>query len=573
MSYPFLLLLDTDKIKDYVFASSKLKEIRGASMLLHYLNTNVSRKIIYRTLGLPEDFNQDENERFRIIYLDGGSGKVEFLDKDDAIRCGQAIADAYARWTKTASLSWVVTRIDPDDYYRSVAEGEFKLRLKKQSALSNGQSNHLGLFHRCSHNEMEIVEKIDQDFYEMKHIEEEYRKMTNLRGEKFAKIGPSSVIKRTFYEWYKKEYENISIISKIRHSYENVPFEFPKQLSVIGQAAGNGHIGLIYMDGNSMNKVLRSLRTTDEYCHFSRRLNEAIEDALVETIMEIYPPDQLPELVNADEEEEQEKVEKTKVIPVELVMAAGDDLIVIVPSIKAMEFASLFLEKFAHHTSRLVEHQQECLTMSAGIAIAKSSFPIKYLVPFAEQLLKSAKKKNYELKFKGETGWEKLSTLDYMVVSMSSNPDLQTIRREQLMKTTEDRIHYGSGRIHYELTVRPFHLEEWKQIQEIIETLKTDEVPFPNTKIKLLYHVHFMEEWEGEYYFCKCYANLRESHKKALKDLYRIYSNDVFQSHWYKKSDDTYASPFIDFLEIYPFIEGKRRDRNANLHREEEALC
>jgi hypothetical protein len=561
VSYPFLLLLDTDKIKDYVFASSKLKEIRGASMLLHYLNTKISRETIYRTLGLPEGFSGDEHERFRIIYLDGGSGKVEFLDKDDAIRCGQAIADAYARWTKTASLSWIVTDIDQGHYYESVAKGEFQLRLKKQAPSPDGQAYQLGVFHRCRHNEMDIVENIDSHFYEVKQVKAAYEALNRLEEEAFAKVGPAAIIKRAFYSHYRQEYEDMSVISRLRRCYSNVRFEFPKQMSVIGEADGSGYIGLVYMDGNSMNTVLRSLSKADSYRRFSRRLKEAIERALVETVMQVYPPDRLPELVNADEDEAEEANGKTTVLPVELVLAAGDDLIVIVPATKAMAFASTFLEKFSRYTTAIVEDQPECLTMSAGIAIAKSSFPIKYLVPFAEQLLKSAKKKNYERRLHREKEWNRLSTLDYMVVTMSSNPDLPTIRQEQLTRTKD--------RIRYELTVRPFDWTEWKELERIIETMKGSPTPFPHTKIKWLYHVHFMEEWEGEYYFLKCFANLDKCHKKALRDVYRLFAGEQCTSHWYEKEKGVYASPLIDFFEIYPFIEGTSAHQTA-AHQEEE---
>ncbi|NNV06825.1 hypothetical protein [Geobacillus sp. C56-T2] len=547
--YRFLLLLDTDKIKDYVFASSKLKEVRGASRLLDYLNRDVSRRIIYQSFGLPDDFSKDEHERFRIVYLGGGAGKVEFVSREDAIRCGEEIAKAYKKWTRTASLSWEVVEIDTNHYYKCVAKGEFLLRLKKQSPLTAGQSFHLGIFHRCRHQETDAVEAVNQHFYEIKEVTEAYYSLRAQQGESFVKVGPASLIKRAFdqyYERYQSCLSRSSVVKQLRAFYgEN--WEFPKQLSVIGQADQSGHIGLIYMDGNRMNKVLQTLQTVESYQQFSIGLQNAIDRALVETITQLYPRGQLPKLANEDEDEQKGQPSEASVLPVEFVLAAGDDLIVIVPATKAMTFAEKFIEAFGVYANKLIDGQAECLTMSAGVAIAKSSFPIKYLVPFAEQLLKSAKKKHYERRLQGESSLERLATIDYMVVSMSSNPDLATIRQEQLKKNEED--------IDYELTVRPFDLATWKSLRQLVAQVKRHRPRFPSSKMKQLYHLHFMERWEGEYYFQKLFMNLSDFHKQSLRQLYSLVGQGIFPSFWYQKEEGVYASPLLDFLEIYPFID------------------
>ena len=47
----FLVCLDTDKIKDYVFATNKLKEIRGASAILDELNQDITFNILQKEFG------------------------------------------------------------------------------------------------------------------------------------------------------------------------------------------------------------------------------------------------------------------------------------------------------------------------------------------------------------------------------------------------------------------------------------------------------------------------------------------------------------------------------------------
>lgn len=546
MQFNYLLLLDTDKIKDYVFASSKLKEIRGASMILEYLNTRATKELILNYFHLSED-EVEQNGNFKIIYLDGGSGKIEFASKSDAKKCGKLIEALYLDWTKTASISWEVVEIDHNEYFLSVSRGEFNLRTKKQKGSNLGQGDHIGIVHRCSRNGYEMVENINQSFYEIDDIENTYRKYSRNKAGEFVKIGPSSVIKTTYYETNKKNNNQIgNLHKKIEDAFGRGNFSWPKHLSVIGDAAGNNEIGLLYFDGNSMNKVLKALKSSAEYKQFSHKLNEAIMNSLVDTILEVFPSDDLPLLFNSDDEDE--LLEKEIILPIELIMNAGDDIIVVVPSIKAMEFASLFLKKFALGTVGITEHAKNGLTMSAGIAISKASFPIKYLVPLAEQLLKSAKKKNYELKAKGVSDWQQLSTLDYMVVSMSSNPNLQVIRNEQLIRNLENKKAY--------LTLRPYTFDQWQQIHEIIQRMKSSKKPFPTSKMKSFYHLHFIEHWEGSYYFNKYFSKLQDQ-KENINLLYRIFNDkEELNNGLWLEDHESFSSPLIDVFEIYRYVEG-----------------
>ena len=538
MEFQYLLLLDTDKIKDYVFGSSKLKEIRGASMLLEHLNTIQTKNMILNYFNMTEK-DEESNEKFRIVYLDGGSGKVEFSTEEDAVRCGELVAELYKKYTGSASISWEVVKINHQFYYQSVAQGEFYLRLKKQKGKNLGQLNHLGVVHRCSHSGYEMVENLNQEFYSIQNVERTYEKVSPKKD--FAKIGPSSIVKQTFYE--NNQHNDQGLRKIIKEAYDS-SFEWPRQLSVIGQAAGNGDIGLLYFDGNSMNKVLKNLKTAEEYQSFSDNLKSSIQESIKDTITAIFPDESLPQLVNSDEDEEASQ--KVTVLPLELILTAGDDIIMVVPSTKAMDFTATFLEKFSEKT-KAKGIGQEGLTMSAGVAIAKSSFPIKYLVPLAEQLLRSAKKKNYELKQQGVTDPKELSTIDYMVVSMSSNPDLTLVRNEELSRK--------DGKWNYMLTKRPYTLNQWKQINGVIELMKQNR--FPNSKMKAFYHLHFMDEWEGNYYYSKYFGNLNKELKGNLKELYHIlYKDELVDSFWMKDDIDESSSPLIDLFEIYRYIEG-----------------
>ena len=60
-----LLVMDTDGIKNYVFGTNKLRDIRGASAILDELNRIV----------MPEIVKEKTNNNYTQIYSNGGVGE------------------------------------------------------------------------------------------------------------------------------------------------------------------------------------------------------------------------------------------------------------------------------------------------------------------------------------------------------------------------------------------------------------------------------------------------------------------------------------------------------------------
>jgi hypothetical protein len=91
----FLVVIETPQVESYLFASPWLRETRGASVHLDFLNRREIK-------GLPKELGITACER---IYLGGGSGRFLFESDPDAERFKNAVLDRYHGKTVTARVA------------------------------------------------------------------------------------------------------------------------------------------------------------------------------------------------------------------------------------------------------------------------------------------------------------------------------------------------------------------------------------------------------------------------------------------------------------------------------------
>jgi hypothetical protein len=96
-----LIAFDTDHIKRYVFGTNKLKEIRGASSLLDYLNRVVM-------------VESAKNYQAKEVFANGGSG-LFYVPAENADIFGQDVQRAYQQTTGGgSSIAYAISEIPPD---------------------------------------------------------------------------------------------------------------------------------------------------------------------------------------------------------------------------------------------------------------------------------------------------------------------------------------------------------------------------------------------------------------------------------------------------------------------------
>lgn len=136
-----LLSADTDRIKEYVFESPRLPEIRGASMILDELNQgllddpghNICK--IFAQKGLPVGQRGNSGVPSCIIYVGGGS-LLALVPESLASELVREIEALYPRVTGTATISCVFQKVTGEDVLNRLdvlmARQALLLRKKKE---------------------------------------------------------------------------------------------------------------------------------------------------------------------------------------------------------------------------------------------------------------------------------------------------------------------------------------------------------------------------------------------------------------------------------------------------------
>jgi CRISPR/Cas system-associated protein Cas10 (large subunit of type III CRISPR-Cas system) len=122
-----LVIWDTDRIKNYVFATHRLREIRGASACLDALNEQKIKRIIEKIAG-PKGF----------VYAGGGAAMAILDDKDQAEKAIQEVEREYRHRTQAAEITGAWIEMDNPE----IEFGEYARRLNYMLRAIKGQKTY-----------------------------------------------------------------------------------------------------------------------------------------------------------------------------------------------------------------------------------------------------------------------------------------------------------------------------------------------------------------------------------------------------------------------------------------------
>jgi len=341
MAEEYLVSFDTDRIKEYVFATDKLREVCGASRLLDRLNRETTWQTIKAIYpGLPEAGG---------VYFAGGSGAV-LVPEDKVKAVINAIEEMYRRATFSASITGVPVPLAP-----ATRESGFGKRMEFAAL-------------------------------ELRRRKDEKANRTALTIEPYTQ--PCAACER-YPAMRVSPLDHQPICDAChakREAFRNASGAHA-ELSEIGKLAyPPGYVGFIYADGNNIGALLNKMEGVENYRKFAQELDALIVKTTVRDVLGKYSAS---------------GTGGTR--PYEELLVGGDDLMVVTAGDIALPVALKMARAFEQGSAQVLRRAQvkdvQQLTLGISVVIAHDSFPMAAFYRLASQLVKRAKQRCAELDY------------------------------------------------------------------------------------------------------------------------------------------------------------------------------
>ena len=514
-----LVSFDTDRIKEYVFATGKLKEIRGASSILDELNR-------LDMVEKAEKFNAEK------IYANGGSGMF-IVPEASAKKLIRAVENEYRLQTRTCSITSASVELpndftnqnDVQPYLQTLA---YRLRLKKdENALHQPIVTHPFLRTCDSCGEQYATQSVTEAETELLCVSCENKRDKNNKIQEDIQ----AVITGEAEEYLQHKLWHRVLLDIAREGYPMTRKSRPEDFNDLGNMSEpKNYMGLIYADGDNMGKALEQLDNLDEVKRFSEVVDDAIYQVVHEAVLEYLKPKDSDEY-----------------FPFDVLMLGGDDLVMVTTAHKVVEVSMKITKRFSELTEECLGKR---LTISAGVAIAHANFPFSSLLTLAEQALKFSKKEAVKRKRRGQ-GSTHDGLINFIAVSNSNSLDFDHYHRETL--SDEDQDIYR--------TLRPYNLTDLCCVIKTIRKLKKEN--FPRGKLKELREAVFQSRNQSILEGLKFISGINprsaegKKHRQMFWDFLTHFADSspsTLPFPWFKSEDNSYT-PFLDLIELYDFIE------------------
>jgi CRISPR/Cas system-associated protein Cas10 (large subunit of type III CRISPR-Cas system) len=350
----YLYGLGIQGIQSYIFNTSKLKEIVGASELVDSL----PRDVVSALLGTPIDSSN--------VLMDAAGNFKYILDEDDCKKLFEQVPKRINELAGNITVSQAVVRLNSDQPTKAnLDELEKKLRAQRNRHI---ESEGVGIM------SLQKVSKTGNVQIDM---------------DKGDGLDTSNKLKRKKIDASGQRL--LAILGEIPKSVQ-----VTNNIEKITSDDYENWLAVVHADGNGLGTKIIQLsqelgnNTKEAFKNLSVRLQEATEAAVQKAFQEV--------VVKKIEEED------LVYLPFRPIIIGGDDVTVIVRGDIAFEFTESFLRAFeVETTAKFQDFDQKYwnkdevlfangLTACAGIAFIKSHYPFHYGVKLAEDMTKAAKK-------------------------------------------------------------------------------------------------------------------------------------------------------------------------------------
>lgn len=561
-----LVALDTDHIKEYVFGTDKLKEIRGASSILDYLNRYEMKRI-----------GETDAIQARCIYANGGSG-LFVVDEEHAEAFAKQVQLAYREKSGgTSSITYafqpipVPDNISEDELMDYPLENELLLlqyhleQAKNSPPLEIALTSHplMSLCNSCGveYAAKQIARQEDdedeQGFYCLSCFMKHKRDIT-----------VKKAIEKSVKHVNTRDDEDLwNRVIKLLHTKgyrfpeETLP-QRPKNFNVFQKFPGaKSYLGLIYADGNGMGKALMKQDTLGKRCWFAKTVDDSIFDAMA-TAISLHL-----KIQNISEEGD--------LFPFDILLIGGDDIVMVTPAANAPDIALTIAQEFQHLTYQKGLEREENknnpewkgYTLSVGVVLAPIKYPFGLVHGLAEGALKFAKKKSLS----GE------SRINFVTIagsiSQSFDKVYQSLSKTRTKNDPDDTPEFYA-------TLRPYNTEQFNRLLSAIR--RGHELGLGRTKLHQLREAILkrnlttsvndalatVRNWRKDQreYIVNYVYTLAGQHQEQ-------YCNPDDPSTWFPRvtfpwfandRKDTYHTTLLDFIELYDFVAGEESEDSDN---------
>ncbi|MEM1124286.1 MAG: hypothetical protein AAGJ18_27860, partial [Bacteroidota bacterium] len=388
-------------IQNFIFQTSKLREIVGASQLVDNICTSEFRSFCSKQGHRLVNENQIMSAAGNIRYL---------VDHEACQKIVRNFPKHISNYALGITISQAVVKCT-DNLRHDLNELEKRLKSQKNKAGMPIDIGYMGLG-RARRTGGVASERKYGEFID---------RATSIKIEKSGKDAL-----KLFKDFSGKD---IGINA--------VPFEMEDLTS----ERENGWVAIVHADGNGLGLLLQNLTkklkeneaVQQVYSNFSKKLEQATKEAA-----------QIAFKTVLNEETQNEIDAGAFHYPIRPIILGGDDLTIIIRADLAFNFTKAYLKAFEETTSKhfatmKIEGFSKGLTACAGIAYIKSSHPFHYGVHLAESLTAAAKRNA-----KAINSTRAPSSLYFYKVQASYIDDLESMKsRTHFANTSKVSFDYG----------------------------------------------------------------------------------------------------------------------------------
>lgn len=375
---PYLLAAEADKIQEFIFRSSRLREVVGASQLLTRFCRSVEDTLAKR-------YNA------QVVVNDGGSFRVIFDTREDAIAFGADLAELY-RLALGGSLT-VAEPVTLNGDFREANDRAGKaLRWAKSRRQGVMAEPHMPYVAFCASCGVALAQDHTKLAKERDDDRERY-----LCGDCLRKAEESATNRADLL--------NEFLADVIEDSSQLSSFEFLFEPEKVGRYDPRNYVAYLVADGNGMGRLFGRLQHEQALHQFSTELSSAVRKSLATATRKLR--EQTGKLSKAD----------AWSIPVLPLILGGDDLFALIPAPYALDFAQRFCLEWEAQMDKLVKEVDLTdvprPTVAAAVVICKSKYPYALAHRRADVLLKEAKR---HCKLLAAEKGEHLSAVNFEVI-------------------------------------------------------------------------------------------------------------------------------------------------------------